>query len=596
MSASNNDQDKKQELSGAPFMAHPRFCFLIMALSFFIILGAFSPSVAQLYGVGPDEARAVPDASYIRASVDLTLKSGKVSGRRVFDKDALNEFYAARHYEPYWMSDTGPYSRVYEFVKVLEASWTHGLNPKTYHAEDIRALVQGRDFLNKNELELLLSDAFMRYARDLSGIRINPSGLKVDAASWQQPISSAQALSYLNTRASMRELLRQIEPQGRTYKVLREELIRLSKEGEEDYAGALPIRFDRVIRPADRHARISDVKMRLGVNLEGGRDDDLYNDRLYAAVIKFQREHGLRDDGILGSNTVQIMNRTNRKRIEQVVANLERLRWVEEKRPNRFVVVNIPAATLWAIDDGRVEFEMPVIVGKPARATESFVAQIQGVRFNPDWTIPPTIKRADILPKLYQNPGYLHQKGIQLLQGYGKNTRSLDPQAINWSGISARELNNLRMVQGPGASNPLGRVRILMPNKYNIYLHDTNHPEYFDKPARAVSSGCVRMKDPERMAQFLMSKEQGWRRADMDKVFATGKKTDIAIAHKMPVYVLYYTVWTDARGRVVYGGDIYNQDEKLFSKITNIDGFEIPRHNGTNMVTSSHRRQFVVNQ
>jgi murein L,D-transpeptidase YcbB/YkuD len=299
--------------------------------------------------------------------------------------------------------------------------------------------------------------------------------------------------------------------------------------------------------------------------------------------MRFQRDNGLESDAIIGSTTLQMLNQTNQKRIMQLIANMERLRWVPEEKPKRFVIVNIPSATLWAIDNGHVRFEMPVIVGSPARPTSSFITQIEGVRFNPDWTIPSTIKRFDIVPKIQAEPDYLQNKGIEIIKGYGAAARTLDPASIDWATISAAELNSLRMVQIPGEHNPLGRIRILMPNKYNIYLHDTNHPEYFEKAARAVSSGCIRLYDPEKMASFIMEGRSGWSKGDMQSVLATLETMDIEIERSVPVYVLYYTAWLDENGKIVYGPDIYKQDQKLLKILSKLDALYIP-------VDNTHRK------
>ncbi len=371
--------------------------------------------------------------------------------------------------------------------------------------------------------------------------------------------------------------MKNIHPQSNTYELLRQELVRLSQSPPKRYHGILPLGFGRILRPEERHARMNDLRMRLDV-APLSADERLYDDRLTAAVIKFQRDAGLHGDGIIGSQTLKALNRTKVDQMMQVIANMERLRWVDEARPDKFVVVNIPSATLWAIDNGKVEFEMPVIVGRPGRATESFITGIKGVRFNPTWTVPPTIKYVDMLPKLKNNPEYFADKGIEIFTGYGKGAQTLDPESVDWDDMSRQELRSLRMVQSPGAHNALGRVRVLMPNRFNIYLHDTNSPELFNKPARAVSSGCVRLKDPLKMASFIMRDEQGWNDPKMTRILDAGKTSDHHVSEAIPVYILYYTNWVDQQGRIVYGTDIYNQDQALIKKLANIDGFAIPGH------------------
>jgi murein L,D-transpeptidase YcbB/YkuD len=242
-------------------------------------------------------------------------------------------------------------------------------------------------------------------------------------------------------------------------------------------------------------------------------------------------------------------------------------------------MVNIPAATVWAVDNGQVEFQMPVIVGKKVRPTQSFITEIQGVRFNPDWTVPPTIKREDILPKLIENPDYIRDKGMELIHVSPEGAQTIDPQSVDWQNITPKELNSLEMVQIPGSHNPLGKIRILMPNKYNIYLHDTNQPEYFERAARAQSSGCIRMKEPEKMAAFVMEHEEGWSDEKMKQMLSSGRTRDVKISKSIPVYLLYYTVWTDERGQTIFGNDIYDLDDQLFNKLSEIDGIPRPVHN-----------------
>src|SRR5690606_26433776 len=145
-------------------------------------------------------------------------------------------------------------------------------------------------------------------------------------------------------------------------------------------------------------------------------------------------------------------------RMIQIIANMERLRWLDQSRPERYVLVNIPSASLWAVDNGKVELEMPVIVGKEARPTYSFKTEISGVRFNPNWTVPPTIQKDDFLPMLLEDPMALTKRGI-IIKYQG---REVDPSKVDWSKVNRENIMNVRMVQAPGDDNPLGKVRVIM--------------------------------------------------------------------------------------------------------------------------------------
>ncbi|MFP4314096.1 MAG: murein L,D-transpeptidase, partial [Alphaproteobacteria bacterium] len=430
------------------------------------------------------------------------------------------------------------------------------------------------------ELELLLSDAFTRYVRDMSGMRVSARSIYLDDEDWKQRIEGLQAINYLNTaQNNMHDFLSDIEPQGKTYKKLRKELINLVNAGPSEKEVLLPIEVSGILKPGWGHKVIPQIREFFGLR-QPQYAPGKYDDELAAAVMRFQRENGLKDDAVIGPNTLAVINRTTADKIKHIVVNMERLRWVDtQERGDKYVIVNIPSAKLWAIKDGRVDLEMPVIVGHPGRATQSFKTEITGLRLNPDWTVPPTIKRFDILPKIQEDPEYLLKKGMELFEGYGRNAVSLDPYSIDWVNITNRELHAIRMVQGPGDNNPLGRYRVLMPNGYNIYLHDTNQPELFAESARALSSGCVRMKYPEKMAEYLLEDIEGWSVKQAQEILDSYKKTDIRIPDAIPVYLFYYTTWLDDNGQIVYGNDIYGHDKKLIEEIQKIDGFYIPVHN-----------------
>lgn len=505
----------------------------------------------------------------------------EVQGRKLSDAIALQNFYAAREDALLWTEGgAGALSAFgHTLLGRLEESWTHGLNPRSYHTDKIKNVLEQAEPASRLEAEVLLADGFVRYAQDLSGMRVPAESLGLDPEHWLQPITAHAALQLLTRHEDIEAALAEIEPHAPTYLRLREELIKLAEAPEEPYLSVMPIDFgEALLKPAQRHRRIPDLRLRLGATPQSD-DELLYDDRLAAAVIKFQRMHGLREDGVIGANTLRALNRTRNDRMKQIVVNLERLRWLDEKRPAKYVVVNIPSATLWAIEEGEVAFEMAVIVGRAKRATNSFVTEIKGVRFNPDWTVPPTIKKDDLWPKLVSNPEYLTDKGIEVYLGYEPDAETLDPASIDWASLTPNDLHALRMVQVPGAHNPLGRIRVLMPNRHNIYLHDTNERSLFAGAERAQSSGCIRMEYPEVMAAFIMKGQKNWDEARIQSTLEKGETKDYLINQPIPIYLLYYTVWADPEGQIIYGTDIYGEDQKLLDILKNIDGFSISGHN-----------------
>ncbi len=496
---------------------------------------------------------------------------------------ALRAYYEARDYQFFWLSERNLKQQTRDFMALLEEAWTHGFNPENYHLSAIRDNFHGGDQVR---LELLLSDAYIAYARDMSGMRVSADQLGLDFQNWQQSASVDRVIAYMRDGGAALSYLGLLTPKSQTYQVLRSELMRLAHRPEPAYSHVLPLTLGgRILRPGDGHTSVPLFRERLGLP-QPVHNKLLYDDTMAAAVMRFQREHGLNPDAIIGGATIKLMNRTVEDDIEQVIANLERLRWVKPDRPGRFLVVNIPSARLWAIENGHVDTEMRVIVGRPGRETKPFVAEVIGVRFNPMWTVPPTIKRNDMVPKLQQDPYYLTEVGIELMQGYGSEARTIDPTSVDWKRVSYSDIARYRMVQPSGPTNPLGYIRLLMPNRYNIYLHDTNHPEKFDYTTRALSSGCVRMEYPERIADFVMRSKEDWRADKITDYRAKGRTVDLLVQKKLPIYLLYYTVWLDARGQVVYGNDLYGRDKKLINILKNLDKVSLPSHNGLQVVFS----------
>lgn len=561
-------------------------------------LGSPAPSFAQYKEAKiSEDFRAVEQQQSIsiEAMMASATNSGKIYKRNLKDRRALKAFYQDRDFRPHWVDERGVTRNARKLIQTLSDSWTHGLNPYQYHYAEIAKLTQDPTVEELKALEILLSDAFIRYAHDMTGMRVDANLFKLRREDWRDNYTAPKSLAILASSRDFDDVLEDLEPRGRTYKTLRREFIRLVQEDAQSKEPSIKVSFNGLMRPGWSHKEILNLRYRLGAPIPD-TNKYVYDDVLAAKVIQFQRENGLNADGVVGPNTLQIMNRTTKDKIHQLAANMERLRWARPNTAEKFVMVNVPSATLWAVEDGRVEIEMPVIVGRPERETRIFATEIQGMRFNPDWTVPPTIKRYDIWPKVQEDPNYLIDKGIELLSGFGRDAMTLDPASIDWNDLSPSDLHAIRMVQIPGDHNALGRYRVLMPNNYNIYLHDTNKPEYFEKTERALSSGCMRMKYPEKMAKFIMRNKEGWSDKKTQNTLESMKVTDVRIERPIPVQITYYTVWLDDRGRIVYGHDIYGHDKKLVNALSKLDAFRIPVHHETvDAKSSSHMRLVSYN-
>ncbi|MEM6780875.1 MAG: L,D-transpeptidase family protein [Pseudomonadota bacterium] len=515
----------------------------------------------------------------VQAGIMPALDKGKINNIHFADSDGLRRFYEGREFEPIWVNiGRGQTRKVSSALEAFEKSWTHGLNPENYHVYEISQLLERDDDEALFMLELLTSDASVRYVRDLSSMRVASNMVSRTIRNMQTRPITEDVLAYIEDNSNAGRALSAFEPKGNLYSLLQTELVELVESEAEPYEPLLPIRAQGVIRPGDSHRAISAIRQRLNADVQSATAN-YYDNDLVQTVMHFQQQNGLADDGVIGPRTLEVMNITREQKIERVIANLERLRWVAREKPDRYILVNIPSATLWAIEDGRVVLDMPVILGKKKRATESFVTEIKGIRFNPNWTIPPTIKKEDFLPNLVEDPYYATNRGIEFVHGYGENAMTIDPGMIDWATIEWEDFKQIRMIQNPGRSNPLGQMRVLMPNPYNIYLHDTNKPEYFQKDNRFISSGCVRVAKPMQLTHFIMEGRQDWSDEQLKNILDSQKLTEVSVGEELPVFILYQTVWLGDDRKIVYGPDVYGKDRSLVRHMKEKNLFYVPAHN-----------------
>ncbi len=514
-----------------------------------------------------------------------TGAGGTTAGVKLANRSVMGPFYQSREFAPLWVSRNGDTGRAAEALDIFKASWTHGLNPKTYHAAEIGELLESKTAEDKARLEVLVTDAAVRYGRDLSGMRINPGAIKQKAEYWRKPLTGEAVLERIKASASPVRALRELEPNTPLYKALQKELVSLTEQ-RKDYESVLPLGFggSKHFTPGSKNKDVAGLRVRLGIThrAEWGAPN-FYDDETAAAVMRLQREHGLEADGIIGPQTLSVLNQTTRARMEQVVANLERLRWLEQERPERYLLVNIPQQLVWAVEDGEVEFESKVVVGMPQRRTMDFRADVTGIRFNPNWTVPMGIKMADFVPKLIDNPDYMTQKGMEIIQG----GESIDPSSVDWENVSRSEISSMRFVQAAGDNNALGQIRVLMPNDYNIYMHDTNHPEFFEKDVRTYSSGCIRLSEPEKIAEFVLAHTKDWSTEKMNNLIASGRTVEISADKPFPVFVIYQSMWLDDSGRLVYGADVYKRDKQLIDVLAQMDGYSLPKNADGHLASAS---------
>lgn len=332
-------------------------------------------------------------------------------------------------------------------------------------------------------------------------------------------------------------------------------------QGLEEYRltwGGLPhvdIPAGPALRPGSTGPRVRLLRTRLGLSDEGSFDSELAQ-----AVRRFQAAHGLPDDGIAGAGTVQALNRGAAYYETLIQANLERARALPAQLGRRYIMVDVPAATLWMYEDGRPVDSMRVVVGKPTHQTPMMAAFVRYAVLNPYWNVPTDLVRDRIAPNvLDQGLGYLRERRYQLLDGWGQDARELDPSTVDWNSVAAGR-EEIRVRQLPGNGNMMGEVKFMMSGELGIYLHDTPDRNLFAQDDRRQSSGCVRLEDAQRLSRWLFE------RGVAPSSSAPEQRVDLP--EPVPVYITYMTAAPSEQGSgIVFRQDVYGRDAPLMAQL-----------------------------
>jgi murein L,D-transpeptidase YcbB/YkuD len=281
---------------------------------------------------------------------------------------------------------------------------------------------------------------------------------------------------------------------------------------------------------------------------------DVFDSYVDAAVKRFQARHGITADGIVGESTYAALNVPAEVRLRQLETNLVRVRAMTGNLGARYVVVNIPAAQLEAVEDGVAVSRHIAIVGKPDRPSPVIQAKIVEVNFHPFWTVPASIIKKDLIPLMQKDPEYLAKNKIRI---YDKRGQPLTPELVNWQ---TDEAVDYMFRQDPGAQNSMGSIRINMPNPHAVYMHDTPAKSLFGEDQRFHSSGCVRVQNVRELVTWLLAENQDWSRVQIEGVVKSGERIDAKLPRPVPVYWVYVTAWANPDGIVQFRDDVYGHD------------------------------------
>jgi murein L,D-transpeptidase YcbB/YkuD len=285
-----------------------------------------------------------------------------------------------------------------------------------------------------------------------------------------------------------------------------------------------------------------------------------YKGCLVEAVKKFQARHGLETEGYIGKMTRKALSESAQEKVTKLKLNIDRLKWLKRGDEPYHIFVNIPSYTMYMFDKGEVIQSMRIIAGRKGHETPIFYGRVRTIVLNPYWRIPASIIRHETIPKLQKDPGYTNKKKIEIHTGYSEHSPKVNPYSVNWRKYG-KKLPPYKFMQSPGEQNALGKVKYLFPNKYSVYMHDTNERYLFVKDYRALSHGCVRLHKPFELLEVFAQIEPNIDAKKSKEILKKNKKTPYRLSKSIPVDIIYLTALVDHNGMVMFSDDVYGYDK-----------------------------------
>ncbi len=503
----------------------------------------------------PDQTATAPAPASTMNSADAAIadqlramtggKFDKVMGNKK-DRIVIDAFYSGRDYAPLWITDGKANARAKAAINYLQHVDADGLDPADYAAPNFAALSDPAELA---EADLKLSMAVITYAHHAAVGRVHWSRVSADISYDTKPPEPADVLAKMIGEPDTAAALDSYEPQMPQYRALKAKLAEL-RVGKSDPSKPA-IGNGPAPKIGEQDDRVPQLRDRLGV---AGDGSTTYDKALAEAVKKFQQQHDLKPTGTLTPQTIQAFNgKQPDKPIDIILANLERWRWMPHDLGQTYVIVNLADFTLRVIHNGKLDWMTKIVDGKPEKPTPLMQADMKYITINPTWHVPPSIVNGEYLPALAQDPTVLDRMGLKV-------SRNPDGSTSIW--------------QPPGDKNALGRIRFNFPNKFLVYQHDTPDKYLFAYDKRAYSHGCMRVQDPPRYAEVLLSivrPHDGYTEERIHKMINEGSEQDIPFPTFIPVNLTYQTAFVDDAGKLQFRDDVYGRDRQLLAILKGSD-------------------------
>ena len=484
----------------------------------------------------------------------------------------LFQFYEGREFRPAWSDDFGPSPEAEDFLEVIRSAYREGLNPEDYQLNKIeeglsdlyasQIGLEPYDVAELAGLDLILTQAFFLYASHMVDGRVDHQNIYPDWVVNEKSVDLAAVLNEALEAKEMQKTLADLEPPYPRYAGLKETLVQYQAIAES--GGWAQVPSGPKLQMGSRGKRVAILRQRLIISGDLAatvQDKPYVFDRdLESAVRKFQKRHGLKDDGRVGKSTLKDMNVPVETRIRQIALNMDRLRWLSDDMGRNYIFVNIADFSLEVMEDERPVMVMRIIAGKDEQRSCVLSAKMTYLELNPFWRVPDSIAAKEILPQIKKEPGYLEQKNIKVFKDWKDNAKEMDPRLISWPRVRASNLG-YKFRQEPGPLNPLGRIKFIFPNECEIYIHDTPARHLFGRTRRDLSHGCIRVEKPVELATYLLRNKETWMQKKILTEIKKGKRQVVMLTEPVNVHIFYGTAWVDRDGVLQFRNDIYHADE-----------------------------------
>ena len=478
------------------------------------------------------------------------------------DRAAVVSFYGDRQGKPVWIRNGTWTSEARQIIFRISRAQQDGLDPAAYDLPSLGLGKLGPASIDKLAMgELMLSRAIATYARHAYAGQVDPRKISRNISLRSHLPASIKVLEDVSVALDPLKILASFHPTHRGFVELRKAYqdILLRPAGEVK----VQITAGKTLRKGMRSERIALLRQRLNIETEDG-NERIFDTVLLDAVKLFQKENGLIVDGIVGKATIKILNGAGQDLVADIIANLERWRWLPRDLGRFHVFVNIPSFEVSISKDNKQVHRTRIVVGKIKNQTPIFSDEIEHVVVNPYWNVPMSIASKELLPKIRANPGqFFSKRNYEVLAQIKGRTRIINPAKINWNLVTAKQI---RLRQTPGIRNALGRIKFMFPNRHAVYLHDTPSKSLFKRDYRAFSHGCVRVLNPMDFADVILSELDGWDAKRVKKLIG-GRERTIKLKEHIPVHLTYFTTYVDDNGKLQHRSDLYGHHRRVKKKL-----------------------------